>query len=329
MTMRLLILGGTQFVGRRITEAALTRGHEVTLFNRGKTNANLFPSAKVLIGDRKSDVSALQGTSWDAVIDVNGYFPADVERILNAVTTQHYTFISTISVYAEHHAGDDETATLASMPEGADETQFTGETYGPLKVKCEKLVEARYPHNTLIVRPGLVVGAYDHTDRWTYWTVRTARGGTMLVPDSRERPIQVIDARDLADFTVKLTEQGATGIYNATGHSTPLGDILNAAADVTGITPRYVLADDAFLLENGVQPWQDFPIWMPADGNGVHHKNIQKALDAGLVLHSVHETIEDLWRWWQAERADTPLKGGSLSPERERELLDKWNASHS
>lgn len=327
--MRLLILGGTQFVGRRITEAALAHGHEVTLFNRGKTNANLFPDANVLIGDRKSNVSALEGTTWDAVIDVNGYLPADVERVLSAVATTHYTFISTISVYAEHHAGDDESAAIAPMPEGADESKITGETYGPLKIQCEQLIESRYPNHTLIIRPGLVAGAYDHTDRWTYYTVRTSQGGDMLVPGNPERPIQVIDARDLAEFTVQMTAKLATGIYNVTGHSTPLGDLLSEATAVTGTSPIYLWADDAFLLEHGIQPWQDFPIWMPESTNGVHHKNVQKALDAGLVLHPIRETISDLWAWWQAERADTPLAGSSLSPERERELLDKWNARRS
>jgi 2'-hydroxyisoflavone reductase len=319
--INLLILGGTQFVGRHITEAALAHGHDVTLFNRGRTHADLFPSVRTLIGDRKSDVSALNGTSWDAVIDVNAYLPGEVARVLDVLTTAHYTFISTISVYADHHAGDDEQAPLASMPDGADETQVTGETYGPLKVACEQLVQTRLPDGALIIRPGLVVGPHDHTDRWTYWVVRTAQGGDMLAPGSPDRPMQVIDARDLAAFTVTMTEKRASGIYHVTGFSTPLGEILDAARRITKADTRFVWGDDAFLLEHDIRPWQDFPIWLPDADSGVHQKNIQKALQAGLAPRPIGDTLAGIWDWWQKERSGSDLQGGSLSREREAQLL--------
>ncbi len=319
--MNLLILGGTKFVGRHITEAALAHGHEVTLFNRGRTHADLFPNVRTLTGDRKTDVSALTGTVWDAVIDVNAYLPDEPARVLDVLTTSHYTFISTISVYAEHHPGDDESAPLASMPDGADQTQVTGETYGPLKTACEQVVQTQLPDRALIIRPGLVVGPHDHTDRWTYWVVRTSYGGDMLAPGSPDRPMQVIDARDLAEFTVTMTEKQATGIFNVTGHGTPLGDILDAARRLTQADTRFVWADDAFLLERDVRPWQDFPIWMPQADNGVHQKNIRKALKAGLTPRPIADTIAGIWEWWQDERLGSDLHGGSLSRERESQLL--------
>lgn len=327
--MKLLILGGTQFVGRHITEAALARGHEVTLFNRGKTNSDLFPQVHTLIGDRETDVSALQGTHWDAVIDVNGYLPDDIARVLDAVTTRHYTFISTISVYAEHHAGDTESAALAEMPADADLTTVTGATYGPLKVACERLIMARYPDHTLIIRPGLVVGPYDHTDRWLYWLVRTAQGGTMLTPGHAKQPMQLVDARDLAAFTVMMTEQGVSDIYNVTGHAHPLGDLLNTARDISHADTEFVWVDDAFLLEQGITPWQDLPLWMPAEQNGVHERDIHKALAAGFTPRPLAETAADTWAWWQQERANHPLHGNSLNREREQEILNAWQQTNS
>src|SRR5260221_13589599 len=230
--MRLLILGGTAFVGRHLVEAALARGHTVTLFNRGRRNPDLFPELERLRGERPDDLAALRGREWDAAIDTSGYTPRAVAASagLLAEAVAHYTFISTISVYAdEMPAGTDENGPLSQMPEDkAGTEEVTGETYGPLKVLAEQAAEAAMPGRVLTPRPGLIVGPYDPTDRFTYWPARVARGGEVLAPDGPDVPVQFIDARDLAAWTLDSVEAGRTGVFNLTGPAQPLtfGDLL-------------------------------------------------------------------------------------------------------
>jgi 2'-hydroxyisoflavone reductase len=322
--MKLLILGGTQFVGFHITQAALANGHQVTLFNRGKTNPTLFPQTEKLQGDRVTDLSSLEGRTWDAVIDVNAYHPNVLRKTLAVLNGQvgQYTFISTVSVHPDGNVGDDENAPLA--PEPDEELPVGGETYGGFKVACERLVQEAFPDNTLIIRPGLVIGSHDHTDRFNYWVVRASLGGDMLLPPS-DSILQVIDARDLAQFTVKLTQEKTTGIYEATGiaNSVTIGQVFEIAKRITQSDTTPVWATDEFLLENGVQPFADLPLWLPKSDSGFYQRSVKKATDAGLTFHNIDDSIQDFWMWWQRERLGSALKAG-MNPDKEREILEKW-----
>src|SRR5512136_1410936 len=217
--MNLLIIGGTRFVGRHLVEYALARGHTLTLFNRGQSNPDLFPRVEQLHGDRAADLSLLQDRSWDAVIDTCGYVPRIVRLSAQTLAgrTDRYVFISTVSVYAQDNPrGMDENAPLAALKDETIE-EITSETYGGLKALCEKAVEAVYPNRALIIRPGLIVGPYDPTDRFTYWPWRTAQGGEVLAPGNPDQPQQIIDARDMARWIVQMVEAKRTGVFNAVG----------------------------------------------------------------------------------------------------------------
>ena len=329
--MKLLVLGGTQFVGRYIVRSALERGHEVTLFNRGKTNAELFPNVERLVGNRGSgetptDLDALKGRAWDAVIDVNGYLPRQVREVIETLQGNigHYTFISSISVFNDLTAvGLNEDSPLAKWPEGTDRhsEQITGETYGPLKVACEETVTALMPTHDLTVRPGLVIGPDDHTDRFTYWPVRAAQGGEMLLAgDSPGHYMSLIDARDLADFTVLATEGKLTGAFNVTGSGTTLGEVADTSKAVSGSDVKVTWVSDDFLIEQKVGQWSELPLWLPAE---MKH-DVSKALKAGLQLRPLADTIRDILAWDAARPADQP-RNFTFSPEREREVLTAWH----
>ncbi|MFN8374194.1 MAG: NAD-dependent epimerase/dehydratase family protein [Anaerolineae bacterium] len=336
--MKLLILGGTRFVGRHITEAALARGHQVTLFNRGKSNADLFPQAEKLYGDRDTgDVTSIAeavraGATWDAVIDVNGYVPRAVRQITEALAgaVKRYVFISSISVYASPiPRGVDENGTLQTL---ADETteEITGETYGGLKVLCELAAEAAFPGAALIIRPGLVVGPEDPSERFTYYPARAAKGGEMLAPGSGDDPIQFIDARDLAAFTLHATEQGFTGVYNATGPATTLTmrEALDACQQAAANDLRLTWVDEAFLQEKEVAAWTDMPLWIPAssEDGAIHTANVGKAIAAGLTYRPLLDTVRDTMAWEASRPADAPRRPGfGISLEREAELLKAWH----
>ena len=331
--MKLLILGGTVFLGRHIVEAALARGHAITLFTRGQRNPDLFPAVERLRGDRDGDLSALAGRRWDAVIDTSGYFPrlvrASAELLADAA--DHYVFISTISVYAnylqENMAEDGPLGTIA------DQTfeQVTGESYGPLKALCEQAAEAAFPGRALIIRPGLIVGPHDQSDRFTYWPTRVARGGAVLVPHTLDRPIQVIDVRDLAAWTVRLAEEGATGSYNATGpdRALTMREVFDTCRAVAGpdcdATPTVV--SEEFLLAQGAGPWIELPLWMPNEGMaGFFAIDCAKAFAAGLTCRPLAETVRDTLAWDRSRPAAAPRRAG-LAPEREAELLSAWYAA--
>lgn len=315
--MKLLILGGTQFVGRHMTEAALARNHEVTLFNRGQRNPELFPDVEKLKGDRAGDLSALAGRHWDAVLDVSGYIPRHVRNSASmlADVVEHYTFISTISVYAEPFVeSGDETAPLATLsPENEGTETVTGETYGALKVLCERATAEAMPGRVLTLRLGLMVGPYDHTDRFSYWVMRTAdqEHPDMVIPATPNQiPMQVIDARDLAQFTLNMIEARRTGIYNTTGPDYPLtlGKVLETARQVTGQTPTYHEIPEATLLEKGVQPWVDLPLWLPEKDTNLHRVNNSKAIEAGLTFLPLEKTVADIYEWRQTW--DEPFRAG-------------------
>ncbi len=312
--MRLLVIGGTRFLGRALTEDALSRGHEVTLFNRGQTNPELFPEAERITGDRDGSLDALAGRSWDAVIDTCGYFPrivhASAEALADSVGT--YVFISTISVYADLSKPVDESSPLDTIEDETVE-EFGPEfrNYGPLKALCERAVQDVYGGRALIVRPGFIVGPHDPTDRFTYWPVRVARGGTMLAPGPPDRPLQFIDVRDLAGWILDMVEAGRTGVFNATNEGVPLGEVL-AGADV-------VWVEDATLVEHEVAE-EDLPLWSSeAAFAALHQADVAAAIAAGLSFRAHQETSRDTLEW---RGKDAELATG-MSTDREAELLAK------
>ena len=312
--MRLLIIGGTKFLGRATAEAALARGHELTLFNRGRTNAELFPDVEQLHGDRKRDLSLLAGRSWDAVIDPSGYIPADVRASAEQLRdTGRYVFISSVSVYADFSTGPTEsspTAELGSLP--VDELTPDSSNYGPLKALAEAEVERVFGERALIVRPGLIVGPHDPTGRFTYWARRLGRGGEILAPGPPERLAQFIDVRDLAEWIVDGVEQGLSGTFNATNEGVAWSELL-AGADPTWVS-------DEFLQEHEVGPWMELPLWLPdPEWAGMHATDIRRAVEAGLRFRPLEETI--------AGAADAPAEDGvGLTAEREAELLAAWHS---
>ncbi|WP_421382785.1 NAD-dependent epimerase/dehydratase family protein [Bacillus salacetis] len=329
--MKLLLLGGTSFLGKHIAQAALSKGHEVTLFNRGKTNPHLFPQAEKLTGDRESgDLSALGQGEWDAVIDTSGYAPAKVEQSASLLKDRinRYIFISSISVYKEFLTGEaqesDETGTL-NHP---DTEEVNGETYGPLKALCEQKLEQILPGRVLSIRPGLIVGPDDTTDRFTYWVQRFSEGGEVLVPGSKERVIQWIDVRDLAQWIILMAEEGETGTYNVTGPQQGYS-MKEFVEDLLLIAPKETEAtwiEDAFLVEREVTPFTQLPLWIPVNDqypNGFILADYSRAMKKGLVLRNPRETIEDTMSW-NRTRGSVELKAG-LSREEEAGLLSSWS----
>lgn len=328
--MKILILGGTVFVGRHLVEAAQARGHEVTLFNRGRHNAGLFPQVEKLRGDRDGDgLDALAGRSWDAVLDTCGYVPRIVRQSAELLSgsVPQYVFISSISVYADTGApGVDEDSPVGTLEDETTE-EIVGDTYGPLKALCEQAVQAALPDGALIIRPGFIVGPHDPTDRFTYWPHRVAQGEDVLAPGRPDQPVQVIDARDLAEWTVRLLEQGATGVYNATGPDYPLtlGALLQTCKTVSGSDARFVWVTDEFLKENDADTFALLPFYLPqsSESGGIMGAGIAKAVASGLTFRPLADTVNDTLTWDNARPSDDPRKVG-LSRERERELLEKY-----
>ncbi len=335
--MKLLILGGTVFLGRWIVEAALARGHEVTMFNRGTSNPDLFPAVEKLRGNRDGNLSALEGRSWDVAIDPSGYVPrlvrASAELLSDAV--EHYTFISSISVYDDLNAPIDENSSLHRLEDDTIE-EITGETYGGLKVLCERAAEDAMPGRVFHVRAGLIVGPHDPTDRFTYWPVRVARGGEVLAPGNPDQPTQLIDVRDLAEWIVRMAEARKAGIYNATGpdYRLAMGALLDACKSVSGSDAQFTWVSEEFLLEREVVPFMEMPLWLPESSIGVMQSSINRALADGLTFRPLADTIRATLDWNSTRAGDEHqnkagirMRGG-MSAEREQELLRAWKASH-
>jgi 2'-hydroxyisoflavone reductase len=335
--MDLLILGGGQFVGRYIveacvslresSEAALGRGHRVSTFSRGKTNPGLFPQAEKLIGDRQAgDLEALRGRSWDAVVDVNGYLPREVRQSAELLKDRvgRYLFISTVSVYADP-SNTAENGPVQKLDDPSVE-EVTGATYGGLKALCEEVVQEVYGERATVVRPHLVVGPHDHTGRFTYWPWRAAQGGEMLFPGTPQTPVQFVDVRDLAAFTLHLLETGTPGIFNGARPHISMGELVEALGEAThhAFGPTWV--DWLFLKAHGVRPWMDLPAWFPADdpASGLSRTPTAKSEAAGLKFRSVLETVSDTLEW---AKSLPEVKTAGLSREREAELLHAWHGS--
>jgi 2'-hydroxyisoflavone reductase len=335
--LRILVLGGTGFLGPHFVDAARAKKHKLTLFNRGRTNPTRFSGEEFkdieqLHGDRKSDMKALQGKRrWDAVLDTSAYIPTDVTRStrLLAKRVDQYLLVSTISVYAKmDKPGQDESAPLATLAD-PNITEVTGETYGGLKALCEQAAEKEMPGRVTVVRPGLIVGPGDNTDRFTYWPARADRGGEILAPGSAADPTQFIDVRDLAAFLLHLLEQQTYGTFNADAPAGKLtmGELLAASqrAARTPSTVTWVPAD--FLEAQQVSAWQDMPVWIPPQGEyaGFGRLDTRKAQAAGLMYRSLDATVADTLAYWRtlpAERRAKPRAG--LSPQREADVLKQW-----
>jgi 2'-hydroxyisoflavone reductase len=331
--LRILILGGTGFTGPFQVKYALSRGHKVTVFNRGKTHPGELPKeVEQLTGDRNGQLEALKGKKWDVCIDNPTTLPAwvrDAAQILKG-NVERYIFISTISVYADTSTGPDENTPLAKY-EGADPFKETLEamkasgykTYGPLKALSEQETEKWFPGKSLIIRPGLIVGPRDETDRFTYWPVRIDRGGKVLAPGNPSDPVQFIDGRDLAEWTVRMAENRETGIYNATGPAKELGigGMLDGIKTALNSNATFAWADAEFLKQQKVEAWSDMPVWA-GDELGMSRTNISHALAKGLTFRPLGDTARDALAWFKAQKPERQAKmRAGLTPEREAEVL--------
>jgi 2'-hydroxyisoflavone reductase len=331
IVLKILILGGTSFLGPHLVEELQEHGHEVTLFNRGTQNPSLFSKVEKLQGNRDGDLKALEGHRWDAIIDTSGHLPRVVEassKIL-AEATNHYTFISTIGVYENFSKLNiDEDYPLAKLSDEKSE-EITEKTYGALKAYCEDVICRYFPNQFLIIRPGLIVGPLDPTDRFTYWPVRVVEAGKILAPGKPTQNLQFIDVRDLAKWIVLMVERQATGIYNATGPVTPITfeQLIKECQKFSKENVVIQWIDEDFLIENNVQDWSEVPLWLSYKRNmpGFLNINVQKAINAGLTFRPLSETISSILSW-DSSRENIKRQAG-LDREKERELLILWEQS--
>jgi 2'-hydroxyisoflavone reductase len=318
--VRLLLLGGPRFLGRALVDAAIARRHEVTMFNRGTTNPDLYPEVERITGDRKENLDTLAGGKWDAVVDTCGYLPRDVRASAEALASSGlYCFVSSVSVYADFTAPRDEDDAVAELGDGPDDV-VTAETYGPLKALCEDAVREVFAERALVVRPGLIVGPHDPTGRFTYWPHRVARGGEILAPAPPERPTQVIDVRDLGEWMVSLCERGTSGTFNATHPGLPFAELVEACRAVSASNAAPTWVTDAFLLDQGVGEWMELPLWLADPAYAAADRvSVDRAVESGLGFRPLEETVRATLE--QAETVD----GVGLTPDRETELLAAWH----
>lgn len=318
------------FLGRHLVETAIARGHEITLFNRGKHNPDLFPNVEKLRGNRDGDLAALQNGCWDGVIDTCGTVPRMVRSSAEVLSDRvgHYTFISTVSVYADFPGtpGIDENYPVGTLADPFMEA-VNGATFGPLKAQSEQVVERAMPGRALIIRSGQIVGPYDPTDRFTYWPSRVAQGGEVLVPSGPDLQVQIIDARDLAEWILSMVESRRTGIYNATGpeHPQRMQRLLEACTAESESDVTFTWVDDQFLIEAGVARRMDnMPLWMPL-APGAATINCRKAIAAGLTFRPLADTVRDTLAWDITRPPDRERRAG-LTREHEAELLHAWHS---
>jgi 2'-hydroxyisoflavone reductase len=342
--MKLLILGGTRFVGRHVVTAARARRHEVTVFSRGNYSSEEL-GAESIRGDRHTELHKLQGRQWDAVVDTSGHLPRAVRAAAEVLADKvaRYVFISSQNAYRDVSVpGIDETYPLRTLSSeqldhanaiDASGQPSYGELYGGLKALCEQAADDTMPGRVLILRPGLIVGPYDYTDRFTYWPVRVARGGEVLAPGHPDRFIQFIDVRDLAEWIVGMIERKATGAYNTHGipNTLTMQGLLDECKSVTGSDAQFTWATEDFLLHEKVAAWSELPLWLPEEAaphlKGFMFINPAKAIAAGLTFRPLSQTITDTLTWYETNRGDE-LKAG-LDFYKERALLYKWHEFRS
>lgn len=345
--MKILIIGGTKFLGRHLVDAALQNGHEITLFNRGKKYADeAISDVEQIHGDRNSDLDKLSGRTWNAVIDTCGYLPQTVKTSAEFLKDKvsQYVFISSGSVYTEitepNYDETTKTATLSDEqrkevekidPKGELTGAVLGENYGALKFLCEEAAESVMPDRVLNVRAGMIVGAFDWTDRFNYWVMRVAKGGEVLAPGTPENALQLIDARDLSEWIIRMIEENETGIFNVTSkpYEITFEKMLDAMKSASESNAEFTWVDEKFLTENNVAPWSDMPFYLPESDENFRHfltMNVNKALAKGLKFRPLEETITGVFNWRKSQ--DEEMKAG-ISIEREKELLEKWHEQNS
>lgn len=326
--MRVLVMGGTLFLGRHIVEAALKRGHNVTVFNRGRENPSLFPEIERLVGDRNSNLSALTGRRFDAVIDPSAYRPEQIELVLSALEAppKHYTFISSISVYRSFPPG-------IQYDEGA--AMLTGsDGYGALKARTEAAIQSTIPGRVAIFRPGLIVGPHDPTGRFTYWIRRIDEGGRVLAPGRRDRPIQIIDARDLAEWCLQMAEDKVNAVFNAVGPQSTLtmGQFLDQCLEASQSGARLEWLTDEQVLAGGIEGWTELPLWIAEndiEAGGIFYGDNRRATDQGLGFRPLAQTIRDTRDWSRATGTvkQSPLLVQTLSSGKEQATLARFAGS--
>lgn len=325
--MKLLVIGGTRFYGRHLVEAAAARGDQITVFTRGQSG-KVPAGVRHLIGDRRSDLSVLAEGTWDAVLDTCGFLPSEVERMAALLQGRvgTYAFVSSVSVYAGTTQGNDEDAAVGTIEDPETET-VDGRTYGPLKALCEAAVQRHFGGSSIVLRPGLIVGPHDPTQRFSYWPARLGRardGEPVLAPGRPEDPVQVIDARDLAAFTLTLLDRGTGGSFNAIGETFTMGELMAACAAAASVRPRWCWVPMAELMAQGLQPWSDLPVALPDDEEhrGFMRTDVRRALAAGLRTRPLIETVADTLAWWRAlPPAQQVFDKAGLAPEREAAVL--------
>lgn len=331
--MKLLIIGGTQFLGRHFVESALRRGYEITLFHRGKTNPDLYPDCEHIHGDRDGEIAKLGDRSWDIVIDPSGYVPRVVRQSVEYLKNhaKYYIFVSSISVYPGIEESADESAELATLDE--PESEDIPKYYGALKAECERVVIESFPRNSLIVRAGMIVGPYDKMDRFNHWLRRMHEGGEVLAPGEKNAPLQIVDARDIAEWALDCAERGISGIYNTTGPEVPLTmqELLEAVKSRINPSARLTWVDNELLTANEIALVDGISYWVTPDFYGFFLRNIDKALATGLSFRPLTETIDDTWAELSTRTPGQPREAmvqlpSKLTREREAELLEKFGA---
>ena len=340
--MKLLILGGTRFVGRHVMIAARARGHEVTLFNRGNYPIEALNQIETIRGDRHTELHKLRGRRWDVVVDTSGHLPRAVKAAAEILSdeVERYVFISSQNAYKDVSVpGIAETYPLATLSEEqldrANAIDTSGEPsygklYGGLKALCERAAQAAMPNRVLIIRPGLIVGPDDYTDRFTYWPVRVSRGGEVLAPGRPERFIQLIDVRDLAEWLLRMIERKSTGVYNAHGvpNTLTMERLLHECKSVSASDAQFTWVSEEFLLQENVAAWSELPLWLPEEAaphlKGFMFISSDKAIAAGLNFRPLRDTVKDTLSWFRTNRANDELKAG-LDRDKETALLYKWH----
>ncbi len=339
--LRILILGGTRFIGLHMTALALERGHAITFFNRGKTKTDRFPEIERIKGDRNGEIDGLKDRDWDVVIDNSGYVPRHVKLSaeLLAPRVKQYVFVSSISVYPNFSVPRDESSPVGKLEDETVE-KVDGDTYGPLKALCEQAAERAMPGRTTVIRPGLIVGPDDNTDRFTYWPARAARGGEFIAPGSPKDAFQIIDARDLAAFTLNAVENNFTGVYNLVSNVNGFrfGELTDACIASANKRvrpkdkPRAIFLPAEFLEEQKVEPWSEMPVWLPAKGDEAAFAgtNNQAALAKGLKITPLKKTADDTLAWHLARPAEEreKLRAG-IAAEKEAAVLATWKEKRS
>ena len=323
--MKILVLGGTRFLGQHFVEQALAAGHEVTLLHRGRSAPGLFPKAQHRLADRNTDLAAaLGGGRWDVAVDTSAYVPRQVRGVAAVLQGRvaQYQLVSSISVYAEPIVpGADESAPLQALADPDTET-ITAETYGGLKALCEEAAQKAFGDRCLVLRPGLIVGPHDPTGRFSWWAHRLLLGGEVLAPGDPATPVQFIDARDLAAWMLLQAERGTSGVFNLTGptEAIGMGDLLDAARDALNPAAMLTWVDERFVIDQGVAPWSELPVWLPSDQAAMHTLAIAAAVAAGLKTRPVADTLRDTAHWLQQAQG----KAVGLAAEKEAAVLAAW-----